>query len=74
MKLFVSDSEFDEIIFCKQCGVFPGKPTNCPGWQKHTFVSSNVPIVCENCGAIPGKPTECPGWQRHNFLPIPDQD
>ena len=72
MKVFISESDVDEIVFCKQCGAIPGKPTDCPGWRNHTFINSTVPVICEHCGAIPGKATKCAGWDRHNFLPIPD--
>lgn len=70
MQTRVTYSESHKIVYCRQCGVIAGKPTKCPGWQTHDFVSTEVPVVCENCGAIPGDATKCPGWQQHDFRPV----
>lgn len=56
-------------VVCERCGATPGKPSKCPSWMSHRFVSATELDYCSRCGTHPtGHPTSCPGWVSHAFV------
>lgn len=61
------------LVYCRRCGVIPGKASNCPNYSSHDFAS--VPagwiVVCRRCGVIAtNEPTRCPNYSSHDFMPV----
>lgn len=61
----------EPVVYCRQCGVMPGKVSNCPSYSSHNFTSAQAgsKVVCGQCGVYPTTaPTSCPSYSSHNFM------